>query len=96
MKKVRAGRLNKEERILLRSLEAGEWRSVPDFEREKERYRRYALAALRKDKRINIRIPERDLLLIQEKALAEGLPYQTLISSILHKFASGRLRDSDA
>ena len=63
-------------------------------EREKERYRQYALAALRKDKRINIRIPERDLVLIQQRALEEGLPYQTLISSILHKYISGRLRES--
>jgi predicted DNA binding CopG/RHH family protein len=94
MKKVRAVKLDKEERILLRSLEAGEWRSVPDFEREKERYRQYALAALRKDKRINIRIPERDLVLIQQRALEEGLPYQTLISSILHKYISGRFRES--
>ena len=91
---MRAAKLDEEERDLLKSIEAGEWRSVPDFEREKERYRQYAIATLRKDKRINIRIPERDLILIQQKALEEGLPYQTLISSILHKFASGRLRAS--
>jgi len=94
MKKVKATKLDREERALLKSIEAGEGKSIPDFEREKERYRRYALAALRKDKRINIRISEQDLLLIQEKALDEGLPYQTLISSVLHKYISGRLRDT--
>lgn len=93
MKKVKAAKLNQEEKALLKSLEAGEWRSVPDFDREKERYRRYALAAVRKDKRINIRISEKDLFLIQERAINEGLPYQTLISSILHKYVAGRLRD---
>ncbi len=81
-----------DEKEILKSLERGEWRSVPNLKKEKKRYRRYALAALRKDKRINIRISERDLELLQKKALEEGLPYQTLISSILHKFVSGRLR----
>lgn len=81
-----------DEKEILKSLERGEWRSVPNLKKEKKRYRQYALAAIRKDKRINIRISERDLELLQKKALEEGLPYQTLISSILHKFVSGRLR----
>lgn len=96
MIKERIMKLDREERDLLRSLERGEWKSIPDLEREKARYRRYAVAALRKDKRINIRLPEQDLILIQQRALDEGLPYQTLISSVLHKFASGRLHDSGA
>jgi len=94
MKKVKAAKLDREEKALLKSVEAGKWRSVPDLDREKERYRQYALATLRKDKRINIRISEQDLALIQERALEEGLPYQTLISSVLHKYVSGRLRES--
>jgi len=89
-------KLERAKKILMKSVERGEWRTVPDIDQEKKRYRRYAIAALRKDKRINIRIPEQDLLLIQQRALEEGLPYQTLISSVLHKFVSGRLRDSRA
>jgi predicted DNA binding CopG/RHH family protein len=87
-------KLDREEKDLLKSIERGEWRTIPDFEREKELYRRMAIASLRKDKRINIRIAEKDLLLLQERALEEGLPYQTLIASVLHKYISGRLRES--
>ncbi len=76
-------KLDREERELLKSVENGEWRSVPNLEQEKARYRQIALNTLRKDKRINIRISEKDLELLQERALEEGLPYQTLISSIL-------------
>jgi predicted DNA binding CopG/RHH family protein len=87
-------KLDREEKAIIKSIEKGEWQSVPNLEKEKARYRRYALAALRKDKRINIRIPELDLVLLQQRALDEGLPYQTLISSILHKYVSGRLQES--
>jgi len=87
-------KLDREEKSLLKSIEKGEWRSVPNLGQEKARYGRYALATLRKDKRINIRIPEADLLLIQKRALEEGLPYQTLISSVLHKYINGRLTDA--
>jgi len=51
----------------------------------------YARNTLRKDKRLNIRISERDLLELQKKAVNEGLPYQTYVSSILHKFVNGNL-----
>ncbi len=87
-------KLDREEKTILKSVEKGDWRSVPNVPEEKKRYRRYALATLRKDKRINIRISERDLVLLQQRALDEGLPYQTLISSILHKYVSGRLQES--
>jgi predicted DNA binding CopG/RHH family protein len=53
----------------------------------------YAKATFRKDRRLNIRLSSKDLEAIQKRALAEGLPYQTLISSLLHKYASGRLRE---
>lgn len=51
------------------------------------------LMPFRKDRRLNIRLSSKDLEAIQKRALAEGLPYQTLISSLLHKYASGRLRE---
>ena len=83
-------KLTKEEKDLLKSVERGEWRRIPYFEKEAKRYQESARATLRKDKRVNIRMTERDLVRIQKKALEEGLPYQTLISSILHKYINGR------
>jgi predicted DNA binding CopG/RHH family protein len=52
---------------------------------------KYARNTLKKDKRLNIRISERDLTELQRKAVTEGLPYQTYLSSIIHKFLSGKL-----
>lgn len=86
--------LDKVEQELLDSVERGEWQSIPDLEKEGKRYQEYAKATFRKDRRVNIRISERDLLSIQQKAIAEGIPYQTLMSSVLHKFVSGRLKDA--
>jgi predicted DNA binding CopG/RHH family protein len=59
-----------------------------------ESVERYAKATFRKDRRLNIRLSSsKDLEAIQKRALVEGLPYQTLISSLLHKYASGRLKE---
>jgi predicted DNA binding CopG/RHH family protein len=85
--------LTAEEQELLESVERGDWRRIPDFEEEAERIQATAKATFRKDKRVNIRISERDLAKLQVKALEEGLPYQTFIASILHKFVTGRLVD---
>lgn len=83
--------LNDEEREILESFEKGEWQSTSDFQERKEIVKEYSRATLKKDKRVNIRISGRDLKEIQRKAIHEGLPYQTLISSILHKFVNGNL-----
>lgn len=84
------------EEDILSSFEKGEWRSVPNLKDEIERYASSAAAALSKDKRINIRLSSRDLEDIQMRAAEEGMPYQTLIASILHKYASGRLVDTSS
>jgi predicted DNA binding CopG/RHH family protein len=89
-------KLDDEERELLRSFEVGEWTSVPNRDEEVRRYRGYARETFRKDRRINIRISSRDLDALQKKALVEGIPYQTLIASVLHKYAAGRLREEKA
>ena len=60
---------------------------------QKEQYRAYARATLRKDKRVNIRISEKDLLDLRKQAMRQGIPYQTLLSSILHKYANGILTE---
>ena len=82
---MRHYRLDKEERQILRDVEAGKFKSVPKVKQEIARYQAYAKAALDKTKNINIRISESDLLKIKALALKKGLPYQTLISSIIHQ-----------
>jgi predicted DNA binding CopG/RHH family protein len=86
-------KVSKEEKEMLDSVEHEEWISIPDFRKEGKQYQDYARATFRKDKRVNIRISEKDLTKIQKRALQEGLPYQTLISSILHKFVTGQLKE---
>ena len=68
---------------LLESYERTAWRSVSDLKSKSGRYCAYAAETFRKDKRVNIHISQKDLLTIQKKAIEEGNPYQTLISSIL-------------
>jgi predicted DNA binding CopG/RHH family protein len=86
-------KLSKEEKDILKSVENGEWESIPNFKQESKRYQEAARATLRKDKRVNIRMTERDLVHFQKKAMEEGLPYQTLISSVLHKYINGNLKE---
>jgi predicted DNA binding CopG/RHH family protein len=85
--------LDQDEKAILDSYEAGEWLSVKQLDSESERFRSYARATMRKDARVNIRISSKDLQEIQKKAIEEGIPYQTLISSVLHKFVTGRLTE---
>ena len=87
-------KLDSKETELLYSVERGEWRSVRGLKSEKKRYSRYAAATFRKDRRLNIRISSKDLEAVQRRAVEEGLPYQTLVSSVLHKYVSGRLRET--
>ena len=88
-------KFNKEEKDLLESFENDEWESIATPE-SLEKYKAAAKSTFKKDKRVNIRISEMDLELIQERALIEGLPYQTLMSSVLHKYVTGRLTDKNA
>ena len=88
-------KLSKEEQEILKSYENDEWVSVSNPE-EAAKYKAAAKNTFKKDKRVNIRISSKDLELIQEKALIEGIPYQTLMSSVLHKFVTGRLVDKTA
>jgi len=83
-----------EEIDILDAIENGRTVSTSSLDDEKHRYQMAATATLRKDKRVNIRISEHDLLALQRKAIEEGIPYQTLISSLLHRYINGRLVDS--
>ena len=92
MKKVK---LDKEEQEILDAYESGKFESVLTDERKKS-IEQAAAATFKKDKRINIRLSGRDLSAIQRRALEEGIPYQTLVASILHKYVSGSLHDVTA
>ena len=85
-------KLDKDEKKLLKAYEAGEFKSKLTPARRKK-IQEAATHTFKKDRRINIRISSRDLDAIQKRALIEGIPYQTLVSSILHKYVSGSLQD---
>lgn len=85
--------LNKEEKELLESFGKGEWKKIPNHDAELNKFKEIAGESLKKDQRINIRISGMDLREIKRKAVQEGIPYQTLVSSILHKYVNGRLVD---
>jgi predicted DNA binding CopG/RHH family protein len=89
------GRPTHEEQKLLESFDQGEWRSIKGRAKEIRRYQEYARATFKKDKRVNIRISTKDLEALQKRALEEGIPYQTLMASILHKYAGGRLVEKE-
>ena len=84
-------KLNREEQKILASFERGEWKSVKNMRPDIRRYQSYAKATLQKTSRVNIRISPEDLGGIQRRALEEGIPYQTLMASVIHKYLSGRL-----
>jgi predicted DNA binding CopG/RHH family protein len=82
--------LDKNEKDLARSLEKEEW--ISDLTaKEKKQYEEYARYSLNKKRRINIRMSERDLKKIRAKAIEEGIPYQSLISMLIHKYNEGKV-----
>ena len=81
---------------ILRSFEKGKWKPVKNLKKELTVHREAATATLLKNKRVNIRISTIDLEGLQAKAAAEGLPCQTLMASVLHKYVSGHLMDGPA
>jgi len=86
-------KLDQEEKGILDAFESAALKRTKGAKALQERHREYADAVARKDARINIRLPSRDLRGLQKRALEEGIPYQTLIASVLHKYVEGRLRE---
>ncbi len=84
---------DKEEQELMKSIETEEWVSVKNLEEEIENAKKAAEATLTKSERMNIRITPNDLRRLKIKAMEEGMPYQTLVSSIIHKYLIGRLQE---
>jgi predicted DNA binding CopG/RHH family protein len=88
-------KLSSEEREILEAFEKGALKRSKKAAATQKRHQEYAEAMFKKDARINIRLTSKDLRGLQKRALAEGIPYQTLIASILHKYVEGRLNESN-
>ena len=86
-------KLDSEESEILEAFEKGELKRSKNAKKEIEQHKAVAEATFKKDTRINIRLSSRDLRSLQARALREGIPYQTLVSSVLHKFVDGQLVD---
>ena len=82
---------NAEELEILDALDAGKLRRVKGTEAAIKAHRVIAESTFKKDSRINIRLASRDLRALQARALREGVPYQTLVASVLHKYVEGQL-----
>jgi len=83
--------LNNEEKLLIESIEKDQWKSTNELDSWKKLLSQTATNTLTKDQRMNIRITKNDLDGIKLKALEEGIPYQTLVASIIHKYVTGKL-----
>jgi predicted DNA binding CopG/RHH family protein len=83
--------IDQEEEDLMESIERDEWQPVKNIDQEREKAIEAARNTLKKDKRINLRLTQKDYQQIQIKAIEEGIPYQTLISSLVHKYLNGSL-----
>jgi len=82
-----------EEKAIVDAYEHGSLKFAENEQALREKHLEAAEATFRKDARINIRLSSRDLRSLQAKALSEGIPYQTLVASILHKYVDGQLID---
>ena len=88
-----SGQLNTEEQEILEQFERGELRRGSGAEDEMETARQAARNTFNKTRRVNLRVTERDFNLAHARAREEGIPYQTLLSSVIHKYLSGRLTE---
>jgi len=84
---------DKEEQELMKSIETEAWVSVNNLEEEIKKAKKAAQATLTKSERMNIRISPNDLRRLKIRAMEEGMPYQTLVSSIIHKYLIGRFEE---
>ncbi len=89
-------RLDSEEQEILDGFDSGKLRRVKGTAAAIKAHQSMAEATFKKDARINIRLSSKDLRALQARALKEGIPYQTLVSSVLHRFVDGQLVDKSA
>jgi len=88
-------RLDKEEKEILDAFDSGRLKRRESAKKDIARHKTYAEATFKKDARINIRLSSKDLRALQARALREGIPYQTLVASVLHKYVDGQLKETD-
>jgi len=86
--------IDDDEREIVASLEADEWISVADADTGKAEATEIARSTMRKDRRMNVRISERDMRNLKIRAAEEGIPYQTLVTMVLHKYVTGQLTET--
>ena len=96
MSNRKALQLNAEEREILKSIESWEWKSDSKSKTNMKRFQRMAKAMIQKNHRVNIRLSTLDLEGLQRRALREGIPYQTLMASVIHKYVTGILVEKAA
>jgi predicted DNA binding CopG/RHH family protein len=84
----------REDKEIIESIENGEWKSIDNLEEMKKKLIVAASETAIKDYRINVRISKRDVEALKTRALEEGIPYQTLVTSILHKYVTGKLEEN--
>ena len=84
-------KLNNEEQEILEAFEHGKLKRSKNVTEQLESHQVISETSFKKDARINIRLSSKDLRAIQSKALKEGMPYQTLVSSVIHKYVDGQL-----
>ena len=87
-------KLDKEEKDLVKSFEDGEWNSIKTVFKKKKELVKVAKYTAAKNKRINIRLSEKDLANLKAKSLEKGLPYQTLVASVIHRYISGKFKNA--
>ena len=90
------GKLKSEEKKILEAFESGRLKRPKNAEKEISEHRVIAEETFKKDVRIDIRLSSRDLGALQARAMKEGIPYPTLVSSVRHKFVDGQLVDKAA
>ena len=85
-------KLSTEEKAIIEYVESNHVISIDNVENEKNRYMQIALSQMSKKKAIIIRLLESDIERIKAKSLSQGLPYQTLISSLIHQYATDKIK----
>jgi len=85
-------KLSVEEKVIIEYVESNHATSIDNVENEKKRYTQIACTQMNKKKAISIRLLESDIERIKAKSLSQGLPYQTLISSLIHQYTNGKIK----
>ena len=83
--------LDNEEKQIISDIEKGKYKSIPHVKEEIKKIREYAVDTLEKSKNINIRLAHKDIQRLKIKAAENGMPYQTLVGSILHQYANEKI-----